>query len=185
MLKKKKKRRGSRFRCMRLLCSVFSRCESRGLPTNPSTGKNLRAERERERVSILFHFLLISLLYRLICQMVFPKRDDDDDKRERTYVPTTSKIEKKKLPRRPPRPFFLFLIPQSIYHILDPRLVPSISFLISLQQNPRKKQKEINRTSGKRKNLRLFIADSDKPSSASSCTRVGILYQNLFQTQRG
>lgn len=133
--KKKKKRRGSRFRCMRFLCSVFSKCESRGLPTttNPSTGtpERICARRERERVSILFRFLLISLLYRLICQMGFPKTKMMMTREERTDKRThdLENRKKKKLPRRTP-PFsflFLFLIPQSIT-ILNPRLVPIISY---------------------------------------------------------
>lgn len=104
--------------------------------------------------------------------MVFPKRDDEDKREDGHTLPTTTKIEKKKLPRRPPLPsVFLFLIPQFIT-ILNPRLVV---YHFSFLSNRIRKAEEINRTSRKKgKDLRLFIADS---SEKASCTRlVGILY---------
>lgn len=105
---------------MRLLCSVFSSVKVVACQLTPQRvpEKVFCAQRERERES--FYTLSLSpyllILYRLICQMVFPKQDDDDDEREDGHtLPTTSKIEKKKLPRRPSLPpFVLFLILQSI-----------------------------------------------------------------------
>lgn len=134
-------------------CVVCSRCESRGLPTNPSTGTRERICARRERECVCFYTLSLSP-YLLIVSVDLLE---------------TSKIEKKRSCHDAPPPFFFSVSHSSIYHHFEPS-VSSISFLISLQQNPRKKQKEINRTSRKRKHLRLFIADSSEKPSSASCT---------------
>lgn len=149
--KKKKKSRGSRFRCMRFLCSVFSSVKVVACQLTPQRvpGKEFaRNEREREFL-YSFAFLLISLLYRLICQMVFPKRNDDDKREDGHTLPTTSKIEKRKKMSRPPL-FFLFLIHSSIYHHFDPRLVVYHNFPPTESE---KEAEEINETSKTKKKI--------------------------------
>lgn len=89
--KKKKKRRGSRFRCMRSLCTVFSgvkivACQSQPTPQRVPGKEFVRAERERERVSILFRFSPFLLIVSVDLSDGFSKNENDDDKRENGHT---------------------------------------------------------------------------------------------------
>lgn len=133
----------------------------RGLPTttNPSTGTRERifARNKRERES--FYTLSLSP-YLLIVSVDLLE---------------TSKIEKKKLPRRP-HPFFFFclsFIPQSITILtLGWYLVYHFSFL-SNRIRERSRRNKSNLENKKKKDLRLFIADSSEKYHLLLVHRVG------------